>query len=143
MKRWLIFGIAAFVTFTIALYSYQPYKRMRAEAKKANDRFLQARKDMNMTAEALTRFKRDIGRYPTKDEGIKVLVEPPLTWTDSETALYKKWNGPYATSVREIDPWGNEYIYEPTPDAKEYKLKAVDPLKEPDKGIRVVVSSSD
>ena len=116
---------------------------MRAELKKANDRFVQARKDMNMTAEALTRFKRDLGRYPTKDEGIKVLMEPPLTWTETETALYKKWAGPYATSVREIDPWGNEYVYEPSKDAKEYRLIALDPQKDPDKGIRVVVTSKD
>src|SRR5207244_1633761 len=140
MKRLAITGIALFAIFTAALYAFPHIKRFRAESKKADDRFVQARKDMNMTAESLTRFKRDMGRYPTKDEGVKVLVEMPTTWTETETDLYKKWKGPYINSVREIDPWGNEYVYDPTPDAREYRLIAADPLKDPDKGIRVVVS---
>ena len=143
LKRLIIVAVSAFVVFTAALYTFPHLKHYRAEAKKADDRFVQARKDMNMTAEALTKFKKDIGRYPTKDEGIRVLVEKPLTWTETETSLYNKWGGPYVSSVREVDPWGNEYLYEPSPDGKEYRLISIDPMRDHDKAVRVVVTSKD
>jgi len=43
-------------------------------------------------------------RYPTPDEGLKVLVDPPAN-DDS-----KKWRGPYIKQLRN-DPWGNPYQY--------------------------------
>ncbi|HZS47502.1 MAG TPA: type II secretion system protein GspG [Blastocatellia bacterium] len=144
LRKWLFFAsITVFALFTITIFSIGPFKHYRAENKKAEDRFVQARKDMNMTAEALNKFKNDMGRYPTKDEGIRVLVEKPLTWTDQDTALYKKWSGPYIPSVREVDPWGNEYVYEPSDDNKSYRLIAVDPLKDEGKAVRVLVTSKD
>jgi general secretion pathway protein G len=42
-------------------------------------------------------------RYPTTEEGLKVLVEPP-------NGDEKKWRGPYVKQVRN-DPWGNPYQY--------------------------------
>ena len=143
VKRLIISSLIVFSLFTVALYTFPHIKKYRADAKKAEDRFVQARKDMNMTAEALERFKKDMGRYPTKDEGIGVLVEMPITWAEHETALYKKWTGPYISSVREVDPWGNEYVYDPAKDGKEFKLISVDPLKDQDKSIRVIVTSRD
>jgi len=142
-KLLAILSVVVFALFTVALFSFGPWKQYRAAAKKADDRFVQARKDMNMTAEALARFKKDMGRYPTKDEGIRVLVEKPITWEDPETDLYKKWAGPYIPSVREVDPWGNEYVYQPSPDNKDYRLIAIDPAKDEDKSVRVIVTSKD
>jgi general secretion pathway protein G len=52
---------------------------------------------------ALERFNVNMDRYPTMDEGLKVLVEPPST--DD-----KKWRGPYIKQLRN-DPWGNPYQY--------------------------------
>ena len=42
-------------------------------------------------------------RYPTMDEGLKVLVEAPA-------GEDKKWRGPYIKLLRP-DPWGNPYQY--------------------------------
>jgi general secretion pathway protein G len=42
-------------------------------------------------------------RYPTSEEGLKVLVEAP-------SGEDKKWRGPYITQLRS-DPWGNSYQY--------------------------------
>jgi general secretion pathway protein G len=42
-------------------------------------------------------------RYPTTEEGLKVLVEPP-------SGGDKKWRGPYVKQIRS-DPWGNPYQY--------------------------------
>ena len=52
---------------------------------------------------ALERFNVHMDRYPTADEGLKVLVEPPA-------GDDKKWRGPYIKQLRN-DPWGNPYQY--------------------------------
>ncbi|MGO8678093.1 MAG: type II secretion system major pseudopilin GspG [Limisphaerales bacterium] len=52
---------------------------------------------------ALERFYIHMDRYPTMDEGLKVLVEPPM-------GDDKKWRGPYIRELRH-DPWGNPYQY--------------------------------
>jgi len=52
---------------------------------------------------ALGRFYVNMDRYPTVDEGLKVLVEAP-------TGEEKKWRGPYVNQVR-ADPWGNPFQY--------------------------------
>ena len=53
---------------------------------------------------ATERFYVHMDRYPTMDEGLKVLVEAPA----SDDA--KKWRGPYIKQLRN-DPWGNPYQY--------------------------------
>lgn len=52
---------------------------------------------------AVERFNVNMDRYPTAEEGLKVLVEPPA---DSNN----KWRGPYVKQLR-ADPWGNDYQY--------------------------------
>src|SRR5690349_8373466 len=53
---------------------------------------------------AIERFYVHMDRYPTSDEGLKVLVDPPANDEG------KKWRGPYIKQLRN-DPWGNEYQY--------------------------------
>ncbi len=53
---------------------------------------------------ALERFYVHMDRYPTTDEGLKVLVDPPTDDAD------KKWRGPYIKQLRD-DPWGHPYQY--------------------------------
>lgn len=52
---------------------------------------------------ALERFNIHMDRYPTTEEGLKLLVEPP---SGEDT----KWRGPYIKQLRP-DPWGNPYQY--------------------------------
>ena len=52
---------------------------------------------------AIERFYINMDRYPTTEEGLKVLVEPP-------SAEDTKWRGPYVKMVRP-DPWGTPYQY--------------------------------
>lgn len=47
----------------------------------------------------------DIGRYPTEEEGLSILLSPP-----SDTDLRSRWFGPYIDSIPD-DPWGNPYVY--------------------------------
>ncbi|HZV33520.1 MAG TPA: type II secretion system major pseudopilin GspG [Verrucomicrobiae bacterium] len=53
---------------------------------------------------ALERFYVHMDRYPSAEEGLKVLVDPPTDDAD------KKWRGPYIKQLRN-DPWGHPYQY--------------------------------
>jgi len=52
---------------------------------------------------AVERFNLHMDRYPTMEEGLKVLVEAP-------PGQESKWRGPYIKQLRN-DPWGNPYQY--------------------------------
>ena len=53
---------------------------------------------------ALERVYVNMDRYPTADEGLKILVDAPA----GDDAA--KWRGPYIKQLRK-DPWGNDYQY--------------------------------
>jgi general secretion pathway protein G len=53
---------------------------------------------------ALELYRLDVGRYPSQQEGLKVLVTPP--------ANAIAWNGPYLQVASALqDPWGQPYVY--------------------------------
>lgn len=54
----------------------------------------------------LERFRLHVGRYPTTDEGLAVLLTAP---DDEEVA--EKWAGPYIKKPAR-DAWQNDLIYE-------------------------------
>lgn len=58
---------------------------------------------------ALDTFRLDVGRYPTTEEGLKLLMQSP-----SDERLRRKWQGPYLTEEVPLDPWGSPYQYKPT-----------------------------
>ena len=70
---------------------------------------------LNMLSSALDTFRLDVGRYPSTEEGLKVL------WLkDSDI---KGWNGPYLPKKVEADAWENPYQYKlPGKDGEEYDL---------------------
>ena len=53
--------------------------------------------------QAVERFYIHLDRYPTMEEGLKVLVTAPV-------GEEGKWRGPYVKELRK-DPWGNDYQY--------------------------------
>jgi general secretion pathway protein G len=63
-----------------------------------------ARVQMSRWESALERFALDVGRYPTMVEGLRALVEKPVSNAEG-------WDGPYFKSDIPKDPWGNDYIY--------------------------------
>ena len=54
---------------------------------------------------ALDQFMIDCGRYPTDEEGLGALLEPPQDMEED------KWAGAYMKQSQLFDPWGNEYMY--------------------------------
>ncbi len=63
-------------------------------------------------ASALETMRLDLGRYPSADEGLELLVQAPQSGSDA-TGL---WQGPYLNGKLPLDPWNRPYVYEPTPD---------------------------
>jgi general secretion pathway protein G len=63
-----------------------------------------AKSDVSELGSAIERFYINMDRYPSSDEGLSVLTQPP---TDAGT----KWRGPYIKKLRN-DPWGNPYQYQ-------------------------------
>lgn len=61
-----------------------------------------------MLKSALDTMRLDIGRYPTKEEGLRMLVTAP-----EDERVARKWRGPYLSEALPADPWGNPYQYEP------------------------------
>jgi general secretion pathway protein G len=56
---------------------------------------------------ALDRYKLDLGRYPTTEQGLTALVTPP-----SDLPPRATWHGPYlASDAIPPDPWGLDYRY--------------------------------
>ena len=66
-------------------------------------------------ASVLDLYRLENGRYPSEDEGLAALVEPPPDAT--------AWNGPYVRQADSlIDPWGQPYIYRFPGEHGEYDL---------------------
>ena len=74
-----------------------------------------AKAQMNMLSTALDAFRLDTGRYPSTDEGLKIL------WVkDSDV---KDWDGPYLPKKVKKDSWNNPYGYKnPGKDKNDYDL---------------------
>jgi len=61
---------------------------------------------VKMLKGALETMRLDIGRFPTDQEGLILLRQPP-----SEASLKSYWRGPYLDEGVPSDPWNNPYQY--------------------------------
>jgi general secretion pathway protein G len=55
---------------------------------------------------AVENLRLDMGRLPTADEGLNLLLKPP-----ADPVVASRWRGPYIDDVLPLDPWGNAYRY--------------------------------
>lgn len=67
-----------------------------------------AETQVRMLKASLDTMRLDIGRYPTAEEGLQLLVTPP-----TDPALRQLWKGPYLEQALPNDPWGHPYVYNP------------------------------
>jgi len=65
-----------------------------------------------MLKTSLETMRLDIGRFPTKEEGLMLLNAPPR-----DERLARRWHGPYLSEEVPLDPWGNSYVYAPESDS--------------------------
>ncbi|MEQ8733649.1 MAG: type II secretion system major pseudopilin GspG [Rhodospirillaceae bacterium] len=63
---------------------------------------------IRMLKGALDTLRLDVGRYPTTEEGLSILMTAPA---DDRTR--RKWQGPYLSEGVPLDPWGSPYQYKP------------------------------
>ena len=66
-----------------------------------------AQTQVKMLKGALETMRLDIGTFPTTEQGLAMLNEPP-----KDEKLRAKWKGgPYLDEAVPLDPWGNPYQY--------------------------------
>jgi general secretion pathway protein G len=70
-------------------------------------KIVKAKSDIQAIETALKLYKLDNGKYPTTEQGLKALIEPP------ETGDADNWREGGYLDKKSIpkDPWNNEYIY--------------------------------
>lgn len=73
-----------------------------------------ARAQIDALTKSLDQYRLDVGRYPSTEQGLAVLVTKP--------ADEPKWSGPYLSKAVPKDPWGNEYQYRSPGEHGEYDL---------------------
>jgi general secretion pathway protein G len=69
---------------------------------------------INAFEKALDTYRLDVGRYPTTEQGLAVLVNRPQN--------EPKWNGPYLQKSVPLDPWGKPYQYKSPGEHGEFDL---------------------
>jgi general secretion pathway protein G len=79
-----------------------------------------ARIEMKSLSTALDLYMIDVGRYPTQQEGLAVLV--------SNVDNVPSWHGPYLKSDKlPLDPWGHPYQYRIPGQHGDYDLYTLGP----------------
>jgi general secretion pathway protein G len=72
-----------------------------------------AKAQIELLGQALDQFRLDVGRYPTTQESLNVLV------TNNNI---ENWDGPYLKKGLPSDPWGHPYHYQCPGTHGEYDL---------------------
>jgi len=71
--------------------------------------------NLDQISNLLDSIKLDINRYPTTEEGLKILYV--------KKSSIKGWNGPYSKKEIKGDAWSNPFIYKfPGKDGNDYEL---------------------
>lgn len=73
-----------------------------------------AETQVRMLKGALETMRLDIGRFPSEQEGLRLLTEKP-----GDERLAARWAGPYLDEPAPADPWGNPYQYSPAASASQ------------------------
>lgn len=63
--------------------------------------------DVESLGVALDLYAADNGVYPTTEQGLAALREPPVL-----PPLPRVWNGPYLKKQIPLDPWDRPYLYQ-------------------------------
>jgi general secretion pathway protein G len=142
LKRTVIISVAIVVLLAIAgVATWLLVPRPSTEQRQQAVRGAMARRELNMMAEALERFHEDVGRYPTSAENLNGLIHRPAAFKPTDDQRVNQWLGPYLDSLPEVDPWGNDYVYEVTDDGQSFSLYSHGPGGESGAGSQFEVTS--
>ncbi|PYP89863.1 MAG: hypothetical protein DMF61_01285 [Blastocatellia bacterium AA13] len=121
-KRITLFGMLLVLGGSAAVGLWHSSERERLAKRRVVAREELALREIRLFADALERFKTDVGRYPTSDEGIGSLMAKPATARFDGTTGLAFWSGPYLDGYYELDPWGNDYVYRSGKDSQSYEV---------------------
>jgi general secretion pathway protein G len=121
-KRIIITAIAALAIVGAGSIVLNTVNRNRRETQRTMAREEAAHRDLNTLAEALERFKDDVRRYPTNEEGLACLTRKPAALRQDVAENQSAWFGPYMDHVPEVDPWGNDYVYRTADGGQNFEL---------------------
>lgn len=141
-KRLIISAATALVIVAASAIALSLLARHRLQVARASAREEAAWRDLNTLAESLERFKGDVNRYPTNEEGLTGLARRPAAFPpdNAEHAFY--WFGPYIEHVPEVDPWGNDYVYSTEDAGQSFELYSSGPGGETGSDSRFRVAST-
>lgn len=77
-----------------------------------------ARLQIRALESALETMRLDIGRLPTEDEGLNLLVS-------GDTATVAGWAGPYLDKALPNDPWARPFVYVAPSDGAENRARVI------------------
>jgi general secretion pathway protein G len=139
-KRMIITTSLALVASIAGLIAVNAVNTSRREAQRLVAREEAARRELNALADALDRFKADVTRYPTNEEGLRCLARKPAAFM-VEGGQARFWYGPYLENVPEVDPWGNDYVYRTEDGGLSFELYSTGPGGETSSDSRFRVES--
>src|SRR5262249_25642965 len=119
-----IVGAIVIILSSASWFIYQSGERDRQNRKLIAHREEMDRHELRMLADGLERFRVDIGRYPTNEEGLAGLRVRPYNPIPGIRSDLTNWFGPYVDGDYELDPWGNDYIYRVTSDGMGFELSS-------------------
>jgi len=140
-KRLIVAAAICLVVVIAGSISLNAINKNRREAQKLMARDRAAHRELNAIAEALDRFKADVSRYPTNEEGIRCLSRKPVSFEAVGNEHASAWFGPYLESVPEVDPWGNDYVYHTSDGGRSFELFSTGPGGESSSDSRFRVTS--
>jgi general secretion pathway protein G len=126
-KRIIISSTIGIAVVIAGLIAWNVVSRNRRDAQKSVAREQAAQRDLNTIAEALERFKDDVRRYPTNEEGLICLTRKPASLKQDPVENQTAWFGPYLDHLPEVDPWGNDYIYRTADGGRNFELSSSGP----------------
>lgn len=78
-----------------------------------------AKLQLDTVSAAVEQFRSDVGRYPTKAEGLTALRTEPQGAADT-------WTGPYLKDQKMLsDPWGRLILYAPAEDGSSFYVESL------------------
>ena len=140
-KRMIITASIVLVVVVGGSIALNIINRGRREAQRTMAREQAAHREINALADALDRFKVDVQRYPTNEEGLRCLARKPAAFEAVGEGRSSYWFGPYLESVPEVDPWGSDYVYHTVDGGRSFELFSPGPGGETGSDSRFRVTS--
>ena len=141
IRQGTIAAAAVLACLAIGASLWARHVREQAQARKAMVREDMAVRELTMLKDALEYFRSDIGRYPTTQEGLGSLTRRPVSPDAAANQELSNWSGPYLDGVFEVDPWGNDYVYQGQDGGRRFALFSYGPEGEEAGQIRLRVQS--